>query len=70
MATGSRDFVSGSLVDVMDKRIKMDRDRTRVFSPFGLGVLDIAVGNLVFEAALSSKAALAIPDFFSNSVRW
>jgi ornithine cyclodeaminase len=70
MATGNRDFVSGTLVDVMDKRVKMDPGRTRIFSPFGLGVLDVAVGNLVFEAALSSKAALAIPDFFSNSVRW
>ncbi len=69
-ATGNRNFVSGILVDVMEKRIKMDRDRARIFSPFGLGVLDIAVGNLVFDAALSSKAALPIPDFFSNSVRW
>jgi N-[(2S)-2-amino-2-carboxyethyl]-L-glutamate dehydrogenase len=70
MATGNRNFVSGTLVDVMEKRVKMDRDRARIFSPFGLGVLDIALGNLVFEAALSSKAALPIPDFFSNSVRW
>ena len=70
MATGNRSFVSGTLVDVMDERMKIDRERARIFSPFGLGVLDIAVGNLVFEAALSSETALAIPDFFSNSVRW
>jgi len=70
MATGNRDFVSGSLVDVLDKRLKPDHDRPRIFSPFGLGVLDIAVGNLVLEAAISSNTAIAFPNFFSNSARW
>ncbi len=70
MATGNRDFVSGSLVDVLEKKIKLDHDRPRIFSPFGLGVLDIAVGNFVLEAAKASGAAIAIPDFFSNSARW
>ena len=70
MATGNRDFVSGSLVDVMDQKFKLDRDRSRIFSPFGLGVLDLAVGNFVFEAATLSGEAVAVPDFFSNSTRW
>ena len=38
-----------------------------MFSPFGLGVLDIGVGNFVLEAARSSGAAMELPDFFSNS---
>jgi ornithine cyclodeaminase len=70
MATGNRDFVSGNLVDVLDKTFKLDHDRPRIFSPFGLGVLDLAVGNFVLEAAISSNAAIALPDFFSNSARW
>ncbi len=70
MATGNRDFVSGSLVDVLEKKFELDHDRPRIFSPFGLGVLDLAVGNFVLEAAKSSGAAIAIPDFFSNSARW
>jgi N-[(2S)-2-amino-2-carboxyethyl]-L-glutamate dehydrogenase len=70
MAMGNRDFVSGSLVDVLEKRFKLDHDRPRIFSPFGLGVLDLAVGNFVLEAAKSSDAAIALPDFFSNSARW
>ncbi len=70
MATGNRDFVSGTLVDVLKKKVKPDRDRPRIFSPFGLGVLDLAVGNFVLEAAISSNAAIALPDFFSNSARW
>ncbi len=70
MATGNRDFVSGSLVDVLEKKFKLDHDRPRIFSPFGLGVLDLAVGDFVLETAISSNAAIALPDFFSNSARW
>src|SRR5580765_6086867 len=70
IAMGDRDFVSGSLVDVLEKKFKLDHDRARIFSPFGLGVLDLAVGNFVFEAAKSSGGAIALPDFFSNSARW
>ena len=70
MATGNRDFVSGSLVDLLEKKFQPDHERSRIFSPFGLGVLDLAVGNFVFEAATLSGEAVAVPDFFSNSTRW
>jgi N-[(2S)-2-amino-2-carboxyethyl]-L-glutamate dehydrogenase len=70
MAIGNRDFVSGTLVDVLEKKFNLDYERPRIFSPFGLGVLDLAVGNFVLEAAKSSGAAIGLPDFFSNSARW
>jgi hypothetical protein len=70
MATGNRDFVAGNLVDVLEKKVEPDRSRPRIFSPFGLGVLDLAVGSFVLEAAISSNATIAISDFFSNSTRW
>jgi len=68
--TGNRDFISGTLVDVLDKKAEVDPRRPRIFSPFGLGVLDIAVANLILNEAIASDAATAIPEFFSNSVRW
>jgi ornithine cyclodeaminase len=70
MQTGNRSFVAGNLVDVLDRRVAPDPKRPRIFSPFGLGVLDLAVGNLVLEAAISSGKAIAVPDFFSSSARW
>jgi ornithine cyclodeaminase len=70
MERGNRDFVAGNLVDVLDKRVAPAQDRPRIFSPFGLGVLDLAVGNLVLEAAISSGAAVKVPGFFSSSARW
>ena len=69
-ATGNRNFVSGTLVDVLEGKVKLDHDRPRIFSPFGLGVLDVAVGHFVLEAAKASGTAMALPDFFSNSARW
>jgi ornithine cyclodeaminase len=68
--TGSRDFISGTLVDAMEKRFALDFDRPRIFSPFGLGVLDLAVASFILDAAIASNAAIALPDFFSNSARW
>ncbi len=68
--TGNRDFVAGTLADVLKRKVQPDPDRTRIFSPFGLGVLDIAVGHLVLETAKTSGAASPVSDFFSNSVRW
>jgi ornithine cyclodeaminase/alanine dehydrogenase-like protein (mu-crystallin family) len=68
-AMGNRDFISGTLVDVLNKQCTLE-DRTRIFSPFGLGVLDLAVGDLVLKTAIASNSAIALPEFFSNSARW
>ena len=69
METGNRDFIAGTLVDVLENKVELDH-KPRIFSPFGLGILDLAVGDLVLEAAVSSGEAIAFPNFFSNSARW
>ena len=69
-ARGSRDFIGGTLVDVLDGKLEPDPGRPRIFSPFGLGILDIAVSDFVLQESIASGTALAMPDFFSNSVRW
>ena len=44
-----RDFLDGTLNDVIAGRVSVPADRTVVFSPFGLGVLDLAVGKFVYD---------------------
>jgi N-[(2S)-2-amino-2-carboxyethyl]-L-glutamate dehydrogenase len=62
--TGSRDFLAGTLNDVMAGRVTLPADRPVIFSPFGLGVLDLAVGKYVYAKLASSGDLHIIDDFF------
>ena len=68
--TGSRDFVAGTLDDVMAGRVTVPADRPVVFSPFGLGVLDLAVGKYVYDELVSSGELHTIDDFFHELRRY
>ena len=65
-ATGSRDFLDGTLDDVMTGRVRVPSDRTVVFSPFGLGVLDLAVGKLVYDEIAQAGELRVVDSFFSD----
>ena len=62
--TGNRDFLAGTLDDVMAGRVSVPADRPVIFSPFGLGVLDLAVGKYVYDKIVSSGDLHVIEDFF------
>lgn len=64
--TGNRDFLQGTLDDVMAGRVTVPTDRTVVFSPFGLGVLDLAVGKYVYDEVQRSGNLHVVPDFFHD----
>ena len=64
--TGSRDFLDGTLDDVMAGRVRVPTDRPVVFSPFGLGVLDLAVGKLVYDEIAQAGELLVVDSFFSD----
>ncbi|MFE2448963.1 2,3-diaminopropionate biosynthesis protein SbnB [Streptomyces melanosporofaciens] len=67
---GHREFINGTLADVIRGRRKVATDRPVIFSPFGLGVLDLAVGAFVHRAALEANEATAIEGFFGETTRW
>jgi 2,3-diaminopropionate biosynthesis protein SbnB len=62
--TGSRDFLLGTLDDVMAGRVTVPAGRPVIFSPFGLGVLDLAVGKYVYDKVASSGDLHIIDGFF------
>ncbi|MFI8003289.1 2,3-diaminopropionate biosynthesis protein SbnB [Streptomyces sp. NPDC086010] len=68
--TGNRDFVLGTLDDVMAGRVTPARDRPVVFSPFGLGVLDLAVGRYVYDRVARSGELGVVDDFFHERRRY
>jgi 2,3-diaminopropionate biosynthesis protein SbnB len=64
--TGNRDFVHGTLADVMAGRLRPPADRPLVFSPFGLGVLDLAVGKHVYDEVARAGELQAVDGFFHD----
>ena len=69
-ATGGRDFVTGTIADVLQGKQLPDAGRGVLFSPFGLGVLDLAVGHFVLDRAREQGLALEVADFFGETRRW
>jgi 2,3-diaminopropionate biosynthesis protein SbnB len=68
--TGSRDFVHGTLADVMAGRATVPGGRPVVFSPFGLGVLDLAVGKYVYDRVAGNGGLRVVDDFFHEMSRY
>ncbi|MGV9989258.1 2,3-diaminopropionate biosynthesis protein SbnB [Streptomyces sp. NPDC003374] len=68
--TGGRDFLDGTLDDVMTGRVEVPADRTVVFSPFGLGVLDLAVGKYVHDEVARTGDLRVVDDFFHELRRY
>jgi ornithine cyclodeaminase/alanine dehydrogenase-like protein (mu-crystallin family) len=64
--TGSRDFLTGTLDDILAGRVTLPADQPVVFSPFGLGVLDLAVGKFVYDRTAASGDLHTVDDFFSE----
>src|SRR5262245_50812343 len=67
--TGNRNFVTGTLAEIMTGCRSVDRSRPIIFSPFGLGRLDVAVGKWVYDQAVAAGEELRISDFFYETVR-
>ncbi len=67
--TGNRDFLLGALDDVMAGLVTIPTDQPVVFSPFGLGVLDLAVGKYGYDQVASGEPHV-IDEFFHELHRY
>lgn len=64
-----REFIAGTLYDVLTGSLEVPADETVVFSPFGLGVLDLAVGQYVYAVIEQAGNLIPIDGFFSELSR-
>jgi ornithine cyclodeaminase len=55
---------------VLRGEVAIGTDRPVIFSPFGLGVLDLAVGLRIHRSAVESGTAIGFEDFFGDTRRW
>ncbi|MBV6325540.1 2,3-diaminopropionate biosynthesis protein SbnB [Duganella sp. HSC-15S17] len=67
---GHRGFVTGTLAQHMRGQCRLDPARVTVFSPFGLGVLDLKLASFLYQRALAAGSATEIPGFFADTQRW
>lgn len=62
LKTGNRSFVHASIPELLSTPKSIERDSPVIFSPFGMGILDLAVGQYVLEE-LGTEAAV-VNDFY------
>jgi ornithine cyclodeaminase len=69
--TGHRGFVRCTLADILNGEAapRDNFERLCIFSPFGLGILDIAVGEFVLRRARESQLGSVIPSFLPQPWR-
>lgn len=59
-------IVAGTLAQILTADVAVDYERPRIFSPFGLGVLDIAVASYVYDSSAASGQGTEVLDFFAD----
>lgn len=68
--TGNRQFMNGTLAGLIRGEVELDSSQPSIFSPFGLGVLDLALSKFIVDTALAESRAVAIDSFFGETLRW
>lgn len=68
---GHRNFIRCALAEILrgDLPPRRDQESIAVFSPFGLGVLDIALGKIVFDLAREQGKGEIINAFLPGATR-
>jgi len=61
---GTRDFVTGTIGELLQSKILLDFKKPTIYSPFGMGILDLAVASYVYKTAVSENMDINISDFF------
>lgn len=67
--TGHRDFIYAALPEILSGKPAPSREKPIIFSPFGMGILDLALGALIYRQAQQSGELIEIPNFFYEMQR-
>lgn len=63
--TGNRNFINCTIGDLLNgtASAQTNQNKITIFSPFGLGVLDLALGNLAYNLAMEQNQGTVIDSF-------
>jgi 2,3-diaminopropionate biosynthesis protein SbnB len=67
---GHQDFVTGTIGQVIRGEVSVDASRPKIYSPFGMGILDLALGQSLLQTALDENTAIEVPGFLGDVTRW
>ncbi|MFG2363468.1 2,3-diaminopropionate biosynthesis protein SbnB [Streptomyces mirabilis] len=59
-------LIAGTVADLLEGRTSRNPDVPVIVSPFGLGILDLAVASFVYGRAVAHGAVTVITDFFEE----
>lgn len=59
----NKNFIKGSIAELIESKASISIDKTRIFSPMGMGVLDLAIANYVYNSVKPSEC-VELDDFF------
>ena len=48
-------FVHGTIASCINKELILSHDRTKIFSPMGMGILDLAIARFIFDKIDESR---------------
>lgn len=63
--TGDLNFINGNIAKVFQNEIQIDNKKATILSPFGLGILDVAIGKYIYDTAIAQNKGIAINNFFN-----
>ncbi|MCG7533912.1 2,3-diaminopropionate biosynthesis protein SbnB [Pseudoalteromonas sp. OOF1S-7] len=63
LQVGHKTFMAGGIVDLISGSVQPDPDKPRIFSPFGMGCLDLAVAERILRDCDGAES-LQCHDFF------
>lgn len=62
---GNRDFINGSLAELILAEKTFIRNKPTIFSPMGMGFLDLIIADFVYKQVMLDHESLPITDFFT-----
>jgi 2,3-diaminopropionate biosynthesis protein SbnB len=70
--TGGRSCIRGTIGSILSGRIapRRSEDSISVFSPFGLGILDVAVAHWAVKEAAAQSVGMSVGSFLPNGFSW
>lgn len=66
---GNHDFISATIGKLLvnKEKIIIKKQQLSIYSPFGMGMLDVAVGAYIYQTIRKADGGVLIKDFFMNT---